>query len=546
MAFPPPLDGSDYGYSDAGSVYASSVTASDVGSVYSESVTSASTYTIPAKRNNRSSKIERLELELKEQILLNQIAEARKEGAKHAGQHMPAMALPYFVPKEKMAAMCQAFPRTTFRCTADTAHDHPWAHAETMIATNTALRLVPGGHTIIDLFGKPAAGDKFTKSQARSHKPKQMIGYQALKTERDYVRALNWGDETDDDGRVRYVLGNGNPADDPVVGLRDDGVDFAGEDIAGRNLTWLSVHTIYYLTDEQIARLLKPAGSRMLAVVHRHQHDNGSMFMGEMTYARERGMVEQTNVHTGERYIHRDMSFLWQSQMKRVYTQEGAYAWTFNMVSLDTWIVVLTACPNDLDERFTARSRALGVRQAAWEMNEHDQAPSKFDHPSLASLPCTTVTMVGSVPVIQLFGRKDLKYRLTNLDFFEYLAVKMVGRPRTAEIYQDLFSIARSSCDTLGSSVGGRLFRVPWNEVADHVCLAFLSGIEREVELLRAVEAYSVTRKEQVSLANGRSIFRVGVHAPETMGKSLLTTAKHFNTVRKSSDVFTGILEALD
>jgi len=415
-----------------------------------------------------------------------------------------------------------------------------------MIAANSALRLVPGGHTIIDLFGKPSAADKFVKSQVRSHKPKTMIGYQALKTERDYVRALNWGEEFADDGRLRYVTGNGDPTNDPLVDITAEGVTIADHYVDGKQLTWMCTHTMYYLTDDQIANLLRPRGSRMLAVVHRHGSDNGDMFMGEMTYARERGMVEQINTYTGERYIHRDVSFLWNSQVKKVYTSQGAFSWTFHMVSKTTWIVCFTACPSDLDERYVAREKALGSRRAAWEMNEHDQAPSKFNHPRLAMLPCTTVTMVGSIPVIQMFGREDLKYHLTNLDFFEYLAVKMVGRPRTPEIHADLFSIARSACDTVGSSVGGKLFRVPWNEIADHVCLAFLSGIERETELLRAVEAYSVSRKEHTNLSNGRSLFRVGVNAPETFGKSLLTTAKHFNNVRKSTDVFTGFLEALD
>lgn len=545
MAFPAPLDADDSVFSDAGFSRASSYTVGASDSVSQADVTPSMAYTIPARRDHVSDKITKLKNELEELQLSNQIADAKKEGARHGGPVMPVLYLPFFVAKDKMSMMQAAFPRTTFRCTADTAHDHPWAHTETMIATNTALRLVPGGHTIIDVFGKPSAIDKFTKTQARSHKPKVMVGYQALKTERDYVRSLDWGEPETEDGAMRYLLGSGDPCNDPEVDIRDDGITYGGREIPGKELSWLCNHTFYYLSDEQIATMLRPKGSRMLAIVLRHSGDNGDMFNGEMTFSRERGMVEQVNRHTGERYTHRDVSFLWTSKEKVVRTGVGSYAWTFHMVSDTTWIVRLTGVPN-VDERYVARARHIGPRAAAWEMNEHDQQPTKFVHPRLAVLPQTTVSMVGSIPIVTLFKDERLSYRLTNIDFFEYLAVKMVGRPRTPEIYADLFSIARSSCDTVGASVGGRLFRVPWNEVADHVALAFLSGLDREVDLLRAVEAYSVTRKEHINLANGRSMFKVGIDAPETLGKTMLTTAKHFNSIRKSTDVFTGFLEALD
>lgn len=545
MAFPPPLDGYNSSYSLSGSVQShASFSGSDTISEADSSVSSA--YTIPAKRFPNMGKIERLKQELEELQLSNQIVDARKDAAKHAGPSMPTMFLPFFVPKEKMQAMQQAFPRTTFRCTADNAHDHPWAHTETMIATNSALRLVPAGHTIIDLFGKPAAADKFVKTQSRSNKPKRMFGYQALKTERDYVRSLDWGNETAEDGRRRYIIGNGRPDSDIDMPISDQGVVYDGELVPGKELTWLCNHTFYYLSDIQIARLLKPKGSRMLAVVLKHSADNGEMFMGEMTYARRSGMIEQVNRHTGERYIHRDISYLWTSKDKVVRTPEGAYAWTFHMVSVDTWIVRLTGVPMALDERFGARSKAIGVVSACYEMNEHDQGPSTFNHPSLACLPATEVVMVGSVPIVKILGDQHLSFRLTNLDFFEFLSVKMIGRPRTPEILHDMFAIARAACDTSGSQVGGKSFRVAANDVPDHVVLAFLSGISREVELFAAVEAYGVQRKEHANLVNGRGFFQVGVGAPQTLGKSALSVARHFNTVRTSSDVITGLLEVLD
>jgi len=456
------------------------------------------------------------------------------------------MFLPFFVPKEKMQAMQTAFPRTTFRCTADNAHDHPWAHTETMIATNSALRLVPAGHTIIDLFGKPASADKFVKTQSRSNNPKRMYGYQALKTERDHVRSLDWGEELAADGRLRYVVGSGDPAFDLDMPITATDVTIGGVVVPGKEVTWLCNHTFYYLSDVQIATLLKPKGSRMLAVVLRHSSDQGELFMGEMTYSRERGMVEQVNRHTGERYVHRDISFLWTSKDKVVRTSAGAYAWTFHMVSFDTWIVRLTGVPMSLDERFVAREKHVGTNAACYEMNEHDQTPTAFCHPRLASLPRTKVTMVGAVPVVKVLDRGDLSFRLTNLDFFEFLSVKMVGRPRTTDILHDLFAIARAACDSSGSQVGGRSFRVAAHDVSDHVVLAFLSGLERESQLLAAVEAYAVDRKEHSNLANGRGLFQVGVGAPETLGRSAVSIARHFNTVRQNKDVISGLLEVLD
>jgi len=511
-------------------------------SVGSASTTGTFAYVAPALRQQRNTA--RVELDIARTN--NDLAAARKDATKHTGPKMPYFQLPYCLTKAQLSFLTSRFPRTTFKCITDVMHDHPIAHTETMIGMEKIKRMVPQGHRIIDLFGSPGDADNFNRSQARANVPKSMIAYCARMTEKDYIRALKWGPQRDQAGALRYVssvTGNVVADIDPHRG----GVDAAFGVVDTSQLTYVSKHTLYYLSDFDIASLLRPTGSRMLALVHRHMGNQGTLFDGECSFGKISGCVEQVNKLTGERYVHRDLSWLWDSTSKVVRTEAGAFVWTFHMVSPETWIIELTGCPVGLDERMVSRSRAIGERGAAAELNDHALSPSRFPHPALASLPGASCVMVGGIPIVRFDGVDLPPCRVTCPELLEFLSVTVAGKPRDPERLNDLFSLARSHVQNGSEFPGKRNFRVSPGDIAGHVVLAYVSGLKNEVELLRSAEYYRHAMKEHSALLDGSSVVVSDPLAdPSLMGRSALSIVKRANEVRKRSDVVTGLLAALE
>lgn len=512
------------------------------GSSGSASTTGTAKYVAPSLRKQRA--VAQYELDLAK--YRNEIAAENGLAAKHQGPKLPTFNLPYCLSKQQLTFITSRFPRTTFRCKSDVMHDHPLAHTESMIATAKAMYMVPAGHRIIDLFGSPSKGEDFNKSQARSNKPKSMIAYCATMTEKDYLRALKWGPERDQAGNIRYVRSHTGDilADvDPHRG----GVDPAFGVINTGELTYFCRNTLYYLSDFQIASLLRPTGSRMLAVVHRHMGQQGRMFDGEMTFGKIQDTVEQVNSLTGERYVHRDLSWLWDSKTKVVRTEAGAFVWTFHMVSPETWIIELTGCPSGLDERVVNRARAVGVRSAMAEDLEASLVPTRFPHPGLATLPGASCVLIGGVPVVTFQHGKLPPLRLTCPDMYEFLRVCQAGKPRDGERLLDLFSLARSHVANGSEFPGKKNFKVDADDLPGHVVLAFVSGLSTEVELFSSLEAFKVVAKTHSSLLSGNGIINVDpLSEPQVAVRSTLSVLKRANEVRRSKDTFSAILEAIE
>jgi len=474
--------------------------------------------------------------------LSNELALSKQAGAKHMGPHMPTFTLPFYLRKEQLSFLTERFPRTTFRMGDDRSHDHPLAHTETMIAQGKALRLVPAGHLIIDLFSSMKLVDQLNSSQARSNNPKRMIGWNSVMTEKDCLRRLGWGPLTYPDGTLRRL------EDAPKTRVLDafpivngELVGFPDQDTS--KLTWYCGHTFYYLSDEEVCTLLSLEGSRMVITVHRHPNQKGEMFLGECTYAKKNSVVQQLNTLTNEGYEHRDISFLWDSTTKVRRTAVGAYTWTFHMVSVDTWNLVLTGCDPALNERFPARARAVGAAAAAHEMNEHADAPTPFVHPALASLPAASCKMVGGVPIVSFNGSGMPPVKLTCPALFDFLCVSVAGKPRDTERLRDLFALARSHIANGSEFPGKRNFAVEPSLVADHVMLAFVSGLGRELEVLRALEGYRIGVREHSALLDGAAVV-VGAGRPETAARSAFAVLRRVNTARKRGDVVDGFLDA--
>jgi len=356
-------------------------------------------------------------------------------------------------------------------------------------------------------------------------------------TEKDNIRALSWADHPYLEGYTGDMFAD--------LGWSDVMEDylFLDKERDEQQVAFMLIHTLYYMSDESIAKMLKLRGSRAVAVVHRHSSDAGTLMQGESTYAKIAGCVEQVNVQTGERYVHRDVSYLFTSRSKVVHTSEGAYTWTMHKVTDDTWIIVLVGCVSR-DERFVKQSKDKGINAACEEMNSAAVAKSHFPHPSLAVLPKASCTLVGGVPVIKLEGTSLPQVRVSSPDMLEFLCSSIAGKPRNAVTYNDLFSLARSHLEN-GTSFAGKLgFRCPSSELAGHVTLAFLSGLGEETALLRAVACYHTWSREHHALLDMSAIIANG-DGP-TGGRAVLSLAKRINVARKSGDAIAGVLEALD
>jgi hypothetical protein len=410
-----------------------------------------------------------------------------------------------------------------------------------MIATKKALRIAPAGSLVIDYFGSVSAMDAFTQEQARSNNPKIGLAYIDLYSPKAFIRHRRIGAPVVNN-RTRYVHVNEGIHNDLNIdhrGVTHDGRLFVGEDVV-----WFFKHTLYYLTDDQIQDCLNVEGSVGLAVVHRHLKTSGSLFDGECTYAKIDGTVQQVNALTGESYTHRDLSWLWDSKDKVRYTSNGAFTWTFHMVTEETWIIEMTAIPRGLDERFASRARFLGNNGAAHELNSHDVTPTAYPHPALADLPDTTCILVGGIPVIS-FGDSALPdCPVTCPELFEFLRVSAVGRPRDPDLMQNLFHLARSHVIDASEHPGKRSFMCKAEDITAHVTLAWVTGLDKETRLLRAVAAHSVWAKEHAALLDG--VHLSASQSVEGKMKGVLFAAKRVNAARKTGHTFDAILNLVD
>lgn len=523
--------------------HVSSRSGSPTPSTASLATTGSFRYVPPNLRTKRN--VLRAEVEVAR--LENDAADAALAAAKHLGPKLPYFDLPFCLNKDQLGFLTARFPRTKFRCTVDTTHDHPIAHTETMIATNVAMRRVPAGHTIIDLFGDPSAADRYNRSQSKSASPKHCVPYCSVMSEKDYIRKLKWGSPTNPDGSVRYVRGPVRADVADIIDPRVNGVSPSFTDKPSAEITYFSKHTLYYLSDLQIARLLRPEDSRMLAVVHRHAGPSGSMFAGEMTFAKKGDVVapvvEQVNALTGERYVHRDLSWLWDSKTKVKHTLAGSFVWTFHMVTNDTWLIELVGCEN-MDERLDKRARDVGEREAMDEMNAHSVSPTSFPHPSLVKLPEAEYTMVGGVPLVKIKGSELPEVRLTSPPLFDFLTGVMVGKPRDSDRLNDLFSLARTHIANGTDFPGKRNFDVAARDVAGHVVLAYLAGLEDESKLLLAAESYAPLRRMHHALIDGAAL--VAGAGTDSYIRTGVSALKRVNGARKQGDLLSGVLTVLE
>jgi hypothetical protein len=447
------------------------------------------------------------------------------------GSFRKVQVVPFALKPVELAYMQKNFPNTFFSVSKDHNHDHPIAHLETMIATRQAIDTIPDDSRILDVYGNPRARDSFMNR--RDLRGRTMETVVSLATEKDYLRqATKWGPLYDQNGNVRYHNMDVN-----------DLVDPANADWIRAYDVLLFIHTGYYIPMDMVARILH-LGERTVAkfIIHRHKDEQGKLFNGECEYVNRNEVVVQRNVATGERYVHASLEWMFRSVTKVWRTPFGAVAWTFKKVTDETWIIDIAACPNDLDERFGAYHReANDLNYACKRMNEESlmdiQHTYRLPHVSGAS-----VKTVGGVVCLYPDGMR-VPLQLTNMAYYEYLTSSMIGKPRDKASLQDLFALARRENALTSTFPGSKRFDVPPDQVADHVVAAFLSGVERETELLAVLRSADEAVAVMDKLRSERAF---DVHTNRGMVRTALKVTKELNEVRRAKDTFTAILDTID
>jgi hypothetical protein len=228
------------------------------------------------------------------------------------------------VKEEDRAWIEQEWPAYAFVWdTAHKHHDHPVSHLATELNEIEMVDdLVASGTEYIDLFGNGNRDGKYRRRCRNLY---------TLATPKDYIRAQK--------PNVRDQKYNLDELCDPESDL-------------GKIDDVTCTHALYYLTMDDIGRIVNTSGKRRLrALIHRHPESAGTLNRGELRYKVSfEGDVEQVNVLTGEKYTHPSMEALFHQSSAR--TAHGGVAWTSRKAGGDSFFVDFVGCPSEMCDEY--------------------------------------------------------------------------------------------------------------------------------------------------------------------------------------------------
>jgi len=264
------------------------------------------------------------------------------------------MPTPFRLTDEQAKVLRERFPDWLFIQTSSQGHDHPVSHCTTMIATHEMIKALPSGTraapTIyLDLHGNPKANARMCPANGT----KRIITVVNCESPRDFLRLrTKWGPQFVN-GQQMYI----------ICGIRDLARDHA--DLLATVDCILSFHTIYYYDMEEIVNTIAATkGKLMRAVLHRHKEESGYLNNKELSWTKERATrdadsllsVRQTNVKTGESYVHPDsekwfVKALWSPHKDMVAAlqhpdREDCLTWTTNACCDGTFNITATCVPS--------------------------------------------------------------------------------------------------------------------------------------------------------------------------------------------------------
>jgi hypothetical protein len=430
--------------------------------------------------------------------------------------------------REVIKALCARFPAMHFTSDDHRNHDHPIAHVVTQVGTRLLQRMFPSGAIILDVYGNPSGAESFNKSQERAKVPKFMMCLVNLFCGADFLREVNkWGPIIDADGGGRFIRGKLDEVDP------EDLKDYTHFQL---------IHTLYYLSVTQVARLLShKAGTKALCLVHAHKSSHGKINNGEQEYWVRGGVVKQVNVATNTCYYHPNITPFWFRENKVWYpdTSKGesglGFAWECHLVCEDTWIIEIVSAD---------KSKVDDGQEACWKAlfdynDEMDNALVLKAEPT----PNPIVTIPSS-------DGKFVELRVTCLPLFEALRRQAVGKPRVGPEGRKLFDSLLGTAKHLNSP--GELYPgkdgMPCEAqyLIDHVVSAWVTDVARESDIMSAADLLKPAMFTHANrVRGGTKLSNFSVNDLVTAARSALGVALAANRVFRAVDPVSSALTHL-
>jgi hypothetical protein len=319
-----------------------------------------------------------------------------------ANHYKRVVKLNYALNSEQFSLLSRDFPEYHF-ITGEEAHDHAVAHTRTLIGSQQLMSKLPREGRVLDLHGNPAH-DLATSTRKVGLRVDTLV---ERATAHDFIRAATkWGAW---EGRTEWDAEGQTTCETSIEEL------IAGDTALGQNLaeygTFMSIHTLYYYTKQQIAELLsRKKGSSLVALVSRHDGIKGTLNNGEQSYE-ERDELVQINVETGFNYSHPPVSWLFGGNDMWTQTDGPGFAWDLKKVCESLWIVTMVGIP----------AHATPKSSKALPMPKIDEA--------------TKSVVLDGVCTIQV-GNESLKLEVSAPTSFEALRLHASGKERTAETFK--------------------------------------------------------------------------------------------------------------
>jgi len=344
----------------------------------------------------------------------------------------------YYMPEEKRKFFEDEFPAYTFVWDGALGHhDHPVAHLCTELnEIEMVEKLVTNGEQWIDLFGNGSRDRKYKRN---------CLNMYTLATPKDYLRHHHKG--------VNDIPFDMEALCNPEHRL-------------GKIDTITLTHALYYLSMEQIGRIVNVRGTRRIrALIHRHSKTHGELNAGEQEYwISEDGVVTQVNVATGEDYTHPTLEPLFRQFSAK--TSYGGVAWTVTKAGGDSFILDFVACPNEICGDY---KNIRFLKEKSWEEYSYNGVSvKKLLHWTWMS--ATT---------------KHGRVILEDTDLFDKLRRYVAGKQRSPRLRTETMNLARRLCNKADiiSIHGGGAHEIPVARMSDYVEVAFYVDMKQELDV---------------------------------------------------------------
>jgi hypothetical protein len=437
--------------------------------------------------------------------------------------------LPYGLSDVQFKNLSARFPGVAFVQTGIDCHDHPIAHTSYRIVWENVMRKLRPGTLVADVSGNPDHNERFNRMQAKRNSPIHVDTFCKVLSAKDSVRKkTRWGPAIKD-GVARWE----------ELTLYDM---YRNEDSRARFARYdafLLNHSLYYYKMDEITRLLAlNTDSVMYATLHKLEGHNGTLNCGEQFYEKDlqTGVVRQTNVETGEFYMHPDPAPWFQNFC---YADEhGAIAWTINKGCDDTYVVTITSTEKFLVPEDCWKDGKIVHQHEAERIVVSEQAG--VEPPPAYTMEKVVIKTHDFVPGLNV--SKEKVVLITHPELFSALKSFMINKPRNAKTLADLTAKAHREAGNNTLLGTNKRVKISSEALTEHVFAAWTSGLVLEKALFGAIVANNGDISSVNSNLAGKSLSLGKANAL----KQAVRVALGVNSIMRSKDSVESVLRHVD